>query len=87
MTVSFPVRSDPREVMTVIRRSRAKFLVAITATKSTNLSLTESERSSNFEVGFPEEIKLVHQDASYKIYQIYNAPPVQRPRITQISDR
>ena len=87
LTISFPVRSDPHELMAVIRRCRVKFLVAITATKSTNLSPTESERSSNLEVGFPEEIKLVHQEASYKIYQIYNAPFLQSPRITQISDR
>jgi hypothetical protein len=87
LTISFPVRSDPREVMAVIRRSRVKFLVAITATKSTNLSPTESERSSNLEVGFPEEVKLIHREASYKIYQIYNVPSVQSPRITQISDR
>jgi hypothetical protein len=87
LTVSFPVRSDPREIMAVIRRSRVNFLVAITAAKSTNLSPTESERSSNLEVGFPEEIKLVHQEPSYKIYQIHNASSVERPRIIQISDR
>ena len=87
MCIRDRVRSDPREVMAVIRRSRVKFLVAITATKSTNLSPTESERSSNLEVGFPEELKLIHQEASYKIYQIYNAPSVQSPRITQIGDR
>jgi hypothetical protein len=86
LTVSFPVRSDPREVMAVIRRFHVKFLVAITSPMGTNLFPTELERSSNLVIGFPEEVKLVHQELSYKIYQIYNAPSVQGPHITQIGD-
>lgn len=80
LIVSFPVRSDPREIMAVIQKFRIKFLVAITAEKSRVLSPTESERARLLEAAFPEQVKLVQRSNTYLIYEIFGAPTVNAAR-------
>lgn len=67
---NFPVRSDPRIIMDVVRRQGAKFIVVITSNRATNLQPPESQRIKLLRESFPESVVLVQRGNSYEIYRV-----------------
>lgn len=76
--VPFPARSDPGEIMSVIRQQRVKYLVAITG-KGTVLSPSEAERSAKLQSAFSDEVRLVRQQDGYVIYEITDLRSAKNP--------